>query len=112
MDHQFLKWLHSVETQNPSCLVGWRLKLAEYKDEVVYKSEKINANADTLSRNPIPVLSLKISEKSDLKEPPSHCKSLCKRFLKGDTMTDSGPEKTQPDINTQPTKANNDTENK
>jgi len=26
-------------------------------------------------------------------------------------MTDSGPEKTQPDINTQPTKANNDTEN-
>lgn len=31
----------------------WRLKLAEYEYEVVYKAGKTNVNADALSRNPI-----------------------------------------------------------
>jgi len=44
-------------------LVQWRLKLAEYEDEIVYKAGKINANAEALSRKLTPVLSLKISEK-------------------------------------------------
>lgn len=36
-----------------SRLVRWRLKLLEYKYEVIYKAGKINANADALSRNPV-----------------------------------------------------------
>ena len=31
----------------------WRLKLAEYDFDVVYKAGKMNVNADALSRNPI-----------------------------------------------------------
>jgi len=31
----------------------WRLKLAEYKYDVVYKTDKISVNADALSRNPV-----------------------------------------------------------
>jgi len=59
--------LHLVK--NPtSRLARWRLKLAEYEYEVVYKAGKINVNADALSRNPIPVLPLKVSEKTDSKE--------------------------------------------
>jgi hypothetical protein len=39
-----------------SRLIRWRLKLAEYEYEVVHKVEKMNVNADALSRNPIPQL--------------------------------------------------------
>jgi len=49
-DHQPLKWLHSVKDLT-SRLARWRLKLAEYEYEVVYKAGKINVNADALSRN-------------------------------------------------------------
>ena len=31
----------------------WRLKLAEYDFDVVYKAVKTNLNADALSRNPV-----------------------------------------------------------
>ena len=51
-DHKPLVWLHSVKDPT-SRLVRWRLKLAEYEYEVVYKAGKINANADALSRNPV-----------------------------------------------------------
>jgi len=64
MDHQSLKWLQSVKDVT-SRLARWRLKLAEYEYEVVYKAGKINANADALSRKPIPVLPLKVSRKTD-----------------------------------------------
>ena len=50
-DHKPLVWLHSVKDLT-SRLVRWRLKLAEYDYEVIYKAGKINANADALSRNP------------------------------------------------------------
>ena len=30
----------------------WRLKLAEYDFDVVYKAEKMNVNADALSKKP------------------------------------------------------------
>jgi len=66
-----------------------------------------------LSRNITPILPLfplKISEKTDHKEPPSRRKSSRKRFPKDGIETNSGPEETQPDINTQPTKTDNDTE--
>lgn len=52
-DHRPLVWLHSVKDPT-SRLVRWRLKLAEYDYEVLYKAGKINANADALSRNPTP----------------------------------------------------------
>jgi len=51
-DHKPLVWLHSVKDPT-SRLVRWRLKLAEYEYEVIYKAGKINVNADALSRNPI-----------------------------------------------------------
>ena len=31
----------------------WRFKLSEYDYEIVYKPERLNANADALSRNPV-----------------------------------------------------------
>jgi len=84
-----------------------RLKLAEYEYEVVYKAEKINTNADMLSRNSTPVLPFKISEKIDLKEAPPRRKSLRNRFPKDGTVTDRRKLKEiQPDINTQPAKTN------
>ncbi|XP_039313009.1 uncharacterized protein LOC120359490 [Solenopsis invicta] len=51
-DHKPLVWLHSVKDPT-SRFVRWRLKLAEYDYEVVYKAGKANANADALSRNPV-----------------------------------------------------------
>jgi len=49
-DHKPLTWLHKLK--DPSRLARWRIKLAEYDYEIVYKPGKINANADALSRNP------------------------------------------------------------
>jgi len=95
-----------------SRLVWSRLKLTEYEYKAVYKTGKINANADALWKNPITVLPLKISEKTDSKEALLLHRFLCNRFLKDGTATDSGPKETQPDINIQPAKTNNDTENK
>jgi len=63
--------LHSIKDPT-SCFARWRLKLAEYEYEVVYKAGKININTDALSRNQIPVLPLKASGKTERKpkEPP------------------------------------------
>lgn len=51
-DHKPLVWLHSVKDPT-SRLVRWRLKLAEYEYDVIYKAGKTNVNADALSRNPV-----------------------------------------------------------
>jgi hypothetical protein len=51
-DHRPLVWLHTV-TDPTSRLIRWRLKLAEYEYNVIYKPGKINDNADALSRNPV-----------------------------------------------------------
>lgn len=48
-DHQPLTWLFNVKDPG-SRLMRWRLKLAEYHYEVVYKPGKDNMNADALSR--------------------------------------------------------------
>lgn len=50
-DHKPLTWLHKLKDPT-SRLARWRIKLAEYDYEVIYKPGKINANADALSRNP------------------------------------------------------------
>jgi len=34
-------------------ILRWKLKLAEYEYDVVYKTGKTNVNADALSRNPV-----------------------------------------------------------
>jgi len=62
-DHKPLVWLNSVKDPS-SRLVRWRLKLAEYDYEMLYKAGKINANADALSRNPIPKQVLPVSSDS------------------------------------------------
>jgi len=105
--------LHSVKDPT-SRLARWRLKLAEYEYEVVYKAGKINVNADVLSRNPLIVLPLRgeVSGKVDPKELP-----LLRRFPRNknpgsDTATNNRLKKTQFDINTQPIKINSNTENK
>ena len=51
-DHRPFVWLHNI--MNPgSKLNRWRLRLGEYDYSVVYKSGRVNANADVLSRNPV-----------------------------------------------------------
>lgn len=51
-DHKPLTWLNSVKDPT-SRLARWRLKLAEYEYDVIYKAGKTNVNADALSRNPV-----------------------------------------------------------
>ncbi|RLU23008.1 hypothetical protein DMN91_005286 [Ooceraea biroi] len=51
-DHKSLMWFKNTQDANMRIL-RWRLKLAEYDYEVVYKAGKINVNADALSRNPV-----------------------------------------------------------
>ncbi|CAH2088138.1 unnamed protein product [Euphydryas editha] len=48
-DHRPLTWLMSLKDPN-SKLTRWKLKLAEYDYEVIYKKGKQNTNADALSR--------------------------------------------------------------
>lgn len=48
-DHKPLQWLFSVKDPS-SKLTRWRLKLEEYKYDIVYKKGKQNTNADALSR--------------------------------------------------------------
>ena len=50
-DHKPLMWFKNAQDANMRIL-RWRLKLAEYDYEVVYKAGKTNVNADALSRNP------------------------------------------------------------
>ena len=51
-DHKPLVWFQN--SKDPCSRVSrWRLKLAEYDFDVIYKAGKMNVNADVLSRNPI-----------------------------------------------------------
>lgn len=54
-DHRPLSWLHSFEEPN-SKITRWRLRLAEYDYEVIYKNGRQNTNADALSRVKINVI--------------------------------------------------------
>jgi len=47
-----LLWFKNAQDANMK-IFRWRLKLAEYDYDVVYKAGKINVSADALSRNPI-----------------------------------------------------------
>ena len=51
-DHKPLVWFQNSKDPCPR-VSRWRLKLAEYDFDVVYKAEKMNVNAYALSRNPI-----------------------------------------------------------
>ena len=50
--HKPLVWF---QNSKDSCLrvLRWRLKLAEYDFDVIYKAGKMNVNVDALSRNPM-----------------------------------------------------------
>ncbi|KAL6421668.1 hypothetical protein ACFW04_014483 [Cataglyphis niger] len=68
-------WFKNTQDANMRIL-RWRLKLAEYDYEVVYKAGKTNVNADALSRNPI-----------NLKE--FDCKIIKKRTLNPNNSEDA-----------------------
>jgi len=51
-DHKPLLWFKNAQDANMRIL-RWRLKLAEYEYDMVYKAGKTNVNADALSRNPV-----------------------------------------------------------
>ena len=53
-DHKPLTWLHKAKDPT-SRLARWKIKLAEYDYEIIYKAGKTNVNADALSRNPIQI---------------------------------------------------------
>ena len=51
-DHEPLVWFEN--SKDPCSRVSrWKLKLAEYDFDVIYKAWKMNVNADALLRNPI-----------------------------------------------------------
>ena len=51
-DHKPLVWFQN--SKDPCSRVScWRLKLAEYDFDAIYKAGKMNLNVDALSRNPI-----------------------------------------------------------
>ena len=52
-DHKPLLWLKSAD--NNTGVQKWRVKLSDYEFDIVYKPGKQNANADTLSRNPVEI---------------------------------------------------------
>ena len=56
-DHKPLLWFRSCKDGNATVL-RWRLKLAEYDYDVVYKAGKTNVNADALSRNPVDAMEI------------------------------------------------------
>ena len=53
-DHQPLTWLGRMKDGN-SRLTRWILELQPFSYEVQHRAGKANANADSLSRNPIPI---------------------------------------------------------
>lgn len=52
-DHSALQWLATKRFENTR-LMRWAMKLQEFSYTVVHRSGTANANADALSRNPIP----------------------------------------------------------
>jgi len=51
-DHEPLLWFKNAQDTNIRIL-RWRLKLAEYEYDVIYKAGKTNVNTDALSGNPV-----------------------------------------------------------
>lgn len=49
-DHRPLQWVMNMKDNGNSRLTRWRLKLAEFQFESIYKKGKLNSNADALSR--------------------------------------------------------------
>lgn len=53
-DHKPLTWFKNAQDANMRIL-RWKLKLAEYNYNVIYKTGKTNINADVLSRNAVDI---------------------------------------------------------
>ena len=63
-DHKPLIWLFRVKDPG-SRLLKWRIKLEEFDFEIIYKSGKMNTNADALSRMPTTINLIETNESVD-----------------------------------------------
>ena len=66
-DHHALQWLPTKKSLNKR-LARWALLLSEFSFEVQYRKGKDNANADGLSRNPIPSGARKDDDDDDMED--------------------------------------------
>ncbi|KAM0724679.1 Retrovirus-related Pol polyprotein from transposon 17.6 [Formica fusca] len=87
-DHKPLMWFKNAQDANMRIL-RWRLKLAEYDYEVVYKAGKTNVNADALSRNPVNIeeIDCKIIKNKKLLNPdnPKDARFIAELLEKSDS---------------------------
>ncbi|KAM0730323.1 Retrovirus-related Pol polyprotein from transposon 17.6 [Formica fusca] len=87
-DHKPLMWFKNAQDANMRIL-RWRLKLAEYDYEVVYKAGKTNVNADALSRNPVNIeeIDCKIIKNKKLLNPdnPKDARLIAELLEKSDS---------------------------
>ncbi|KAL6420401.1 hypothetical protein ACFW04_014528 [Cataglyphis niger] len=92
-------WFKNVQDANMQ-LLRWRLKLAEYDYEVVYKAGKTNVNADALSRNPINLeeVDCKIIKQTLDPNDPEDAQLIAEMFEKSDSEEEEKEEKEDDDF--------------
>ena len=71
-DHLALQWLRTKK-ELTARLMRWALKLEPYDYEVVYKSGKLNKDADFLSRYPVDYLAIEALESPQAGDPQPVC---------------------------------------
>lgn len=87
-DHRPLSWLHSFEEPS-SKITRWRLRLAEYDYEVIYKNGRQNTNADALSRVKVNAIGNNENDNSSMQvnidekeqELQRHCENITKELV-------------------------------
>ena len=79
-DHAPLQWLSAQKMQG--LLSRWALAMQEYTFEIVYRKGTENINADSLSRNPIPISHSVVATSSQLITTDTQCAQLNDSVIK------------------------------